>query len=293
MKFRGKRLLAVILSGVLYLIAMVLGIMFTQTGKQMKINAAAIGSAVLLAAWLVAGALAMRRSGKVHIDLKAHRKAILQKKSAIEIDPERVRRRVGRMALLVRAIHVLAILLVLAFAFLNAAQNVYPVFLSGMLSLLLLPELIGAYFRFRYTPETPCVDQKRFPQIVNVFEEAARLSGCRLPARLYVSGSGSIGAFRAEKANAYGIIADDMLVSMLTREELKNIFLHEFAHLTGCEEARQHRWNAIAGRVSYMRNLMDEWRFFRAGRNHARRSIRAVFDAAGGILRADQPPNGI
>ena len=52
MKFRGKRLLAVILSGVLYLIAMVLGIMFTQTGKQMKINAAAIGSAVLLAAWL-------------------------------------------------------------------------------------------------------------------------------------------------------------------------------------------------------------------------------------------------
>lgn len=41
MKFRGKRLLAVILSGVLYLIAMVLGIMFTQTGKQMKINATA------------------------------------------------------------------------------------------------------------------------------------------------------------------------------------------------------------------------------------------------------------
>ena len=32
MKFRGKRLLAVVLSGVLYLIAMVLGIMFTQTG---------------------------------------------------------------------------------------------------------------------------------------------------------------------------------------------------------------------------------------------------------------------
>lgn len=265
MKFRGKRLLAVILSGVLYLIAMVLGIMFTQTGNQMKINAAAIGSAVLLVAWLVAGALAMRRSGKEHIDLKAHRKEILQKKSAIEIDPERVRRRVGRMALLVRAIHVLAILLVLAFAFLNAAQNVYPVFLSGMLSLLLLPELIGAYFHFRYTPETPCVDQKRFPQIVNVFEEAARLSGCRLPARLYVSGSGSIGAFRAEKANAYGIIADDMLVSMLTREELKNIFLHEFAHLTGHEEARQHRWNALAGRVSCMQDLMDEWRFFALG----------------------------
>ena len=117
MKFRGKRLLAVILSGVLYLIAMVLGIMFTQTGKQMKINAAAIGSAVLLAAWLVAGALAMRRSGKVHIDLKAHRKAILQKKSAIEIDPSACAEGSARMALLVRAIHVLAILLVSASRF--------------------------------------------------------------------------------------------------------------------------------------------------------------------------------
>lgn len=264
MKFRGKRLLAVILSGVLYLIAMVLGIMFTQTGKQMKINAAAIGSAVLLAAWLVAGALAMRRSGKVHIDLKAHRKAILQKKSAIEIDPERACRRVGRMALLVRAIHALAILLVLAFAFLNAAQNVYPVFLSGMLSLLLLPELIGAYFRFRYTPETPVRGSKALPadcECVRGSRAAERMQAAR---RAFMSPEAvPIGAFRAEKANAYGIIADDMLVSMLTREELKNIFLHEFAHLTGREESRQHRWNALAGRVSCMQDLMDEWRFSR------------------------------
>ena len=57
MKFRGKRLLAVNpLSGVLYLIAMVLGIMFTQTGKQMKVNAARnrLGRTVGSVGWLPA-----------------------------------------------------------------------------------------------------------------------------------------------------------------------------------------------------------------------------------------------
>ena len=254
-----------ILSFVLYLIAMTLGLIFTQTWTQTEKNIAAIASDVLLAAWLIAGVIAMRRSGKVHIDLKAHRKEILQKKSAIEIDPERARRKVGRAALLVRAIHVLAILMVLAFAFLNAAQDIYSICFSVMLSLLLLPGLIGVYFRFRYEPEVPSVDPKRFPQIVNVFDEAARLSGCRLPVRLYVSGNGEIGAFRAKKANAYGIIADDMLVSMLTREELKNIFLHEFAHLTGREEMQQHGWVTLAGRISQMQDLMGEWRCFALG----------------------------
>ena len=47
-----------------------------------------------------------------------------------------------------------------------------------------------------------------------------------------------------------GVLGAWLSTKLAKREELKNIFLHEFAHLTGREEARQHRWNALAGRVA-------------------------------------------
>lgn len=93
----------------------------------------------------------------------------------------------------------------------------------------------------------PDVDEKDFPLIASAVKESAKLANIDMPIRLVLSMSG-IGV--AETKNELLIFLNPVEVALLTRDELKSVMLHEFAHFINSDTARSHRYERFNAKIS-------------------------------------------
>lgn len=104
------------------------------------------------------------------------------------------------------------------------------------------PELI----QIRDGAELGCED---FPEIFRLVREEAARCGHARQIRVFMSENGT-GAFRERKFD--GILLPPAFVSILTKDEFRQVLRHEFAHLMSVEMRRELRWNLLSVRHAEM-----------------------------------------
>lgn len=93
-----------------------------------------------------------------------------------------------------------------------------------------------------------------FPLLCELLREAKIAMGSRRRARLFL-GDGTGCAFVGFGYD--GIIVSPLFLTALTKEELRQVFLHEFAHLTAAQSRREIRWRRLAARQVYARECVQ------------------------------------
>ncbi|MBQ9951433.1 MAG: hypothetical protein IJO98_04750 [Clostridia bacterium] len=188
-------------------------------------------------------------------DVAADRERTIQYQAELELDhtPERDRilsteRRVWR---------IWAILLTLNIAgafFLGAAYGagetpaiVYGVTVMWQMGALLAFALCRPKL-FEIDKGTEILE-KEAPQLFAMVREVAAQSGHKRPVKLFI-GSQGVGVFREKKYD--GILLPALLVSYMTKDELKQALRHEFAHLN-CEELQlEYDWRRLMARMDWL-----------------------------------------
>lgn len=95
--------------------------------------------------------------------------------------------------------------------------------------------------------DAPEIDEKDFPLIASAVKESAKLANIDTPVRLFFSLSG-IGV--AEDRNELLIFLNPVEAALLTRDELKSVMLHEFAHFINSDTARSQRYNRFNAKIN-------------------------------------------
>ncbi len=98
--------------------------------------------------------------------------------------------------------------------------------------------LMNVFFTPLNSPAPPAIyllDENRFPLIYKTVREAAEKSGCRFKVKIYCCGEDA-------SVSTYGrtaiICIHYLYAALLTRDELYNVMLHEFAHIVNADVTR-------------------------------------------------------
>lgn len=84
------------------------------------------------------------------------------------------------------------------------------------------------------------VQRKNFPKLFGVIDNAAQRMGYRRRIRVFIGDDNSIGVFCERRFD--GLMIPTLMLELLTKDELGQILLHEFSHLTSKESKREFRW---------------------------------------------------
>jgi len=96
-----------------------------------------------------------------------------------------------------------------------------------------------------------------YPLIHAVMGEAVQRTGHRGRLKLFL-GNETASAF--VEVGYDGIMIEPLFLSSLTRKELRQVFLHELAHLTDWDTRREIRWRRLAARQACIRlRMKSDW----------------------------------
>ena len=92
------------------------------------------------------------------------------------------------------------------------------------------------------------LDETKYPLFYQTARKAAEIAGCKLKVRLYLT---SDGISVNESGGCARVCLDPVTTSLLTRDELFNVFLHEFAHIVNVDTKRSNRYAAIRAKLCH------------------------------------------
>ncbi|MBR6410833.1 MAG: hypothetical protein IKS35_05575 [Clostridia bacterium] len=171
---------------------------------------------------------------------------VFSRKSSLDADLDRATRKLKRRSSLAWCYYG-AVLCLMAFLilFLRPAGIHYLVEIPFVI--LLMGLLCACFNREKPAKPEQALDRKDYPVLYGLADKAAQAVGCRAPVQIFL-GSHSVGVFHADKT--VWLLLDPIVCSLLTKQELYQAFLHEFAHeLNGDTEQSRHferelaRWN--------------------------------------------------
>ena len=134
----------------------------------------------------------------------------------------------------------------LALALFSAALDLWPafVFISSLVIYSAISRIPLPTPRALFTEENGYVKEDEFPELYSVVNEAKDTLGVKGEIRIVLLAECTAGIRRF--GNIISIQVGAILLGSMSREELKNIFLHEFAHLgedgTPASRMNNHMW---------------------------------------------------
>ena len=179
-----------------------------------------------------------------------------ERRQSVRADLEKSVRKLRRIRVLTQIYTAFIVVLAAACAFLLGATG------SSGVSVVALYLFYGFFVRFRRSEKADFegyADEKDYPQIYAVAKRAAKNIGVPGDIKIMFTYDCNAAIAKIEKVNALRLGA--LLLDVLTEEELYNVLVHEFAHLTAkCRPTRKEF--ALYGYVSntdgsFMANFAD------------------------------------
>lgn len=111
--------------------------------------------------------------------------------------------------------------------------------------------------------------QSEYPELYNIVKEVSKLSGLPMP-KVYVIPSASPNAFATGRnENHAAVAATEGILKILSKNELKGVIAHEFAHIKNRDILISTIAGTIAGVISFISNMFM-WSAMFSGRDDDR-----------------------